>query len=43
MRVLITVPDELIHKIDEFVKGKYNNRSHFVAEACKEKMIREQE
>lgn len=40
---MITIPDELLIKIDNFVKRKYNNRSHFVAEACKEKMIREQE
>ncbi len=41
--VQVNIPKQVLDDIDEFVKGRYNNRSHFIVEACKEKITREKE
>ena len=41
--VQVNIPKQVLEDIDEFVKDRYNTRSHFITEGCKEKIAREKE
>ena len=40
MKLIVTIPNEILKDVDNVVKGKtkYLSRSHFITEACKKQL-----